>query len=76
VVEIRRIEPAANLPVDSDWALIERVRGKVAAKGSFARRAKASFGPMVFADLDSALGALKLWAQQNDVPVIYLKEAA
>jgi hypothetical protein len=75
VVEFRQIEPSAKLPFNADWVLIERARGKVAAKGSLARGRSATFGPALFADLQSAIGASKVWAQENNVPIIYMKFA-
>jgi hypothetical protein len=73
LVEFRQIEQSATLPFNADWVLIERARGKVAAKGSLAGGRSATFGPALFADLQSAMGASKVWAQENNVPIIYMK---
>ena len=75
MIEFRQIEPSATLPND-DWVLIERARGRVAAKGSLIRDRGLAFGPAIFADLHSALGAMKAWAEANNVRVIYVKDAA
>ena len=72
MVEFRPIVSSAPLPADADWALIERARGKVAAKGGLTRRG-AAFGPALFADLPSAIDALTIWAAENQVAVIYIR---
>jgi hypothetical protein len=76
VVELRRLEASSSPPVDRDWALIESARGVIAAKGSLVRSLEASFGPALFEDLEHALDAMKAWAEENNVAVLYLKEAA
>ena len=76
MIEFRQIEPSATLPLNDDWVLIERARGRVAAKGSLTRDRGIAFGPAVFADLHSAIGAMTAWAEENKVRVIYLKDAA
>jgi hypothetical protein len=75
VIEFRQIEQSATLPFNADWVSIERGRGKVAAKGSLAGGRSATFGPTLFADLQSAIGASKVWAEENNVPIIYMKIA-
>jgi hypothetical protein len=55
--------------------LIACAQSKVAATRSLAR-AEVSFGPVLFDDLQAAVDAIKTWAQDNGVEVIYLKEAA
>jgi hypothetical protein len=75
VVEFRRVDSAHSPPVDRDWALIESARGVIAAKGELIR-SLGSFGPMLFNDLQDALDAMKAWAEENNVSVVYLREAA
>jgi hypothetical protein len=75
LVEFRQIERSATPPLNADWVLIERARGRVAAKGALAGERGATFGPALFADLHSAIGASKVWAEENNVPIIYMKVA-
>jgi hypothetical protein len=73
MVDIREIALSVHPPSDGDWVLIEGFRGKFAAKGSLAKNDRVPFGPSLFADLYSAMEASRVWAEENRVPVIYVK---
>jgi hypothetical protein len=75
MVELRRLDASSSLPADRNWALVESARGVVAAKGSLVRSLEAPFGPALFDDLEGALDAMKAWASENDVAVVYVREA-
>lgn len=75
MIEFRQIERSATPPLNANWVLIERARGRVAAKGSLAWDRGGAFGPALFADLHAAIGASKTWAEENNLPVIYMKIA-
>jgi hypothetical protein len=72
LVEFRRVDSAHSPPADRDWALIESARGVIAAKGELIR-SLGFFGPMLFNDIQDALDAMKAWAEENNVSVVYLR---
>ena len=74
MIHIREIQPFESLPAHSDWALIERANGKVAAKGALRRGRGVAFGPALFPDFGSAIHAAKTWAAQNGVAVVYVRD--
>jgi hypothetical protein len=73
MIEIRDIALSVNPPSIGDWVLIEGLRGRFAAKGSLTKNDGVPFGPIIFADLSSAMEASWAWAQENQVPIIYVK---
>jgi hypothetical protein len=76
MTELRRLDASSSPPDDRNWALVESAHGVVAAKGSLVRSFGASYGPTLFEDLEGALDAMKAWAAENNVAVVYVKEAA
>ncbi|WP_271899280.1 hypothetical protein [Candidatus Phyllobacterium onerii] len=76
MTELRDIDNLATPPEVGDWVLIERDGEKFIASGPVNGTRKASFfKPTPFDTLDQAVTASLVWAEQNEVPFVYIRAA-
>ncbi|WP_271898320.1 hypothetical protein [Candidatus Phyllobacterium onerii] len=74
MTQVQDIEKSDIPPENEDWVLIEVTDGKFVASGSLtAIDGPAFFKPAPFETLDEAVTASLLWAEQNDVPFVYVR---
>ncbi len=72
---VQRIGPGEDPHPDSDYVLVERLPGgKVSVSGAvMAETARRYWTPPEFDSLDAAIAAALWWADQNDVPLVYVR---
>lgn len=74
MTQVQDIEKSESPPENEDWVLIEATEGKFVASGSLtAIDGPAFFKPAPFGTLDEAVTASLLWAEQNEVPFVYVR---
>lgn len=74
MTQIKDIDGASKPPEKEDWVLIEKVDGKFVADGSLsAIDGPAYFQPEPFDTLDEAVTASLAWAEQNEIPFVYVR---
>lgn len=78
MVQIIPMATGEPQPSETDHVLIEPLpAGKFAAHGSAIHPNRvAFFNPSPFGTLDDAIAVSKIWAEENKVPVIYVKAGA
>jgi hypothetical protein len=75
MVDIRNIEKHETPPSGSSHVLIEKVSGRFRVIGFVAGKKEGTFFvPNLFDDLANAIAASRRWAEDEDVPVIYVKD--
>jgi hypothetical protein len=76
MVEVREIEKDEALP-DGEWVVIEpRGNWSYVANGSVGGKNEATFfTPPAFTTLDDAINASLIWAEQNEVSIVYVKKS-
>jgi hypothetical protein len=75
LVQIIHTKTGAPLPSKGDYVLVEPLPGgKFTARGSVTNSHRlAFFNPSPFSSLDEAIASSKSWAEENKIPVIYVK---
>ena len=76
MTQVKDIETRDTLPEGGDCVLIEKANGKFVANGSVTAIDGAGvFEPEPFDTLDEAVTASLVWAEENDVPFVYVRAA-
>jgi hypothetical protein len=74
MTQVKDIENSESPPKNEDCVLIEAADGKFVASGSLsAIDGPAFFKPAPFETLDEAVTASLVWAEQNEVPFVYVR---
>lgn len=73
--DVREIDAHEKPPQDADWVLVERTpSGKFTANGSTGwAKGAAFFRPPNFETQVAAISAALAWADENGVPVVYVR---
>jgi hypothetical protein len=76
MVEVQNISLNETPPEGTDCVVIENAGNKFVANGSVAgERVVTFFKPPPFESLGAAIEAASAWAEENDVPVVYVKSS-
>jgi len=75
MVDVRDITHSEQPPENADCVVIDPTPGgKFVANGSASGKKSATFfKPPAFATLQQAIAASRQWAEENDVPVVYVR---